>query len=686
MTPRPPKTPSPRLAALAALATLGLGWLAAPPAAAQFRPAEVVGRASGAHDLHVDHFGVLNIAYVQATGDLVLELRGGGLDLRLDIASGLASGAGAPRLASSPSGITLAFAAPGAGGLEEIVLVTRLGPVLGEPLRLSPPGVEARHPALRLGRGGRPIAAWEETRGGGEPEVVVLPPGLPARSLGPGRHPSVEVDRHGRLHAFFVRDGTIHHASDTGREPGSFPEPRPVLGNRVTSPPRTGILDGERLYVAYVEDGALFLADDRTGRFEARRIDDGGVGAPSLRVTPGGLVALAYELRGDIYHVLGNSFFLSDPAPVTRSVETESSPDVDVDTFANVFVSFLRDGELHLTTNAGPPLARFSLDPLRGEAPLEVRFTDTSRGDVSLWRWDFGDGATSTRRHPVHVYARSGEYRVRLSVSGPGGESPLTHEETVRVTGPGNRLWIADTRAFPGQRGLHIPVLATHDGPAQGFQIAATFDPSFIEVVDVRLGDTNVDGFEPELQEYNVTDGPGGSFVTLGVLFDIEPPFDRRVLAPGRAQRIANIVVNVSSSVALGESTEVALKNGLGRPPINNIFIVMASTVLPVLGKPGKVSIEDRLVPPPRFFVRGDSDWNGRVAVSDAIATLNFLFVGHDSPECLDAADMTDNGRLDITDALYTLNFLFRAGSYPPPPYPDAGLDPSPDELGTCSF
>lgn len=52
-----------------------------------------------------------------------------------------------------------------------------------------------------------------------------------------------------------------------------------------------------------------------------------------------------------------------------------------------------------------------------------VAFTDQSVGQVTAWKWDFGDGATSTEQHPQHVYSRGGDFVVTLEVSGPEGTS-----------------------------------------------------------------------------------------------------------------------------------------------------------------------------------------------------------------------------------------------------------------------
>lgn len=50
-----------------------------------------------------------------------------------------------------------------------------------------------------------------------------------------------------------------------------------------------------------------------------------------------------------------------------------------------------------------------------------VAFRDESVGRVESWKWDFGDGTTSTERHPQHVFKEPGNFVVILDVSGPDG-------------------------------------------------------------------------------------------------------------------------------------------------------------------------------------------------------------------------------------------------------------------------
>jgi len=55
------------------------------------------------------------------------------------------------------------------------------------------------------------------------------------------------------------------------------------------------------------------------------------------------------------------------------------------------------------TTTTPAPVADFSADPVSGDVPLTVQFTDLSTGDgISEWAWDFDDDGTidSTEQNP----------------------------------------------------------------------------------------------------------------------------------------------------------------------------------------------------------------------------------------------------------------------------------------------
>jgi tripartite motif-containing protein 71 len=72
------------------------------------------------------------------------------------------------------------------------------------------------------------------------------------------------------------------------------------------------------------------------------------------------------------------------------------------------------------------PNAAFSAKPTSGKVPLTVNFTDKSTNIPTSWKWNFGDGTSSTEQNPVHTYCKAGKYTVKLKVKNPAGSSTKT--------------------------------------------------------------------------------------------------------------------------------------------------------------------------------------------------------------------------------------------------------------------
>jgi PKD repeat protein len=68
-----------------------------------------------------------------------------------------------------------------------------------------------------------------------------------------------------------------------------------------------------------------------------------------------------------------------------------------------------------------------------------VSFKDRSQGEITGWKWDFGDGSTSTEQNPTHQYkakpGKAGIYTVILNVTGPAGTSRMSKVWEVHVRG-----------------------------------------------------------------------------------------------------------------------------------------------------------------------------------------------------------------------------------------------------------
>ncbi len=83
-----------------------------------------------------------------------------------------------------------------------------------------------------------------------------------------------------------------------------------------------------------------------------------------------------------------------------------------------------------------PPVANFDSIP-SGCGPLTVQINNTSLNTATpgtRYFWDFGDGATSTDRNPVHTYTQAGTYRITYTVTGPTASDTKTQLVTAFAT------------------------------------------------------------------------------------------------------------------------------------------------------------------------------------------------------------------------------------------------------------
>lgn len=98
------------------------------------------------------------------------------------------------------------------------------------------------------------------------------------------------------------------------------------------------------------------------------------------------------------------------------SVYTVKFSDIAGTTTANAVISFTsRSGRLVVSTpEEGDLQAKFSVETYMNRA----QFTNLSSENAKTFEWNFGDGATSTERNPMHSYAEAGTYTVRLTARG----------------------------------------------------------------------------------------------------------------------------------------------------------------------------------------------------------------------------------------------------------------------------
>jgi hypothetical protein len=100
----------------------------------------------------------------------------------------------------------------------------------------------------------------------------------------------------------------------------------------------------------------------------------------------------------------------------------------------------------------------------------------------------------------------------------------------------------------------------------------------------------------------------------------------------------------------------------------------------------GRISVFENRSCVDVLFRRSDSNGDGRFNVADAVYTLEYLFLGGETPGCLASADANGDGRLNVGDAVYLLEYLFLSKPPPPAPFVTCGPDPSTAPLGCVRY
>jgi PKD repeat protein len=160
-------------------------------------------------------------------------------------------------------------------------------------------------------------------------------------------------------------------------------------------------------------------------------------------------------------------------------------------------------------TNPGDLVAGFNYE----EDNLTLSFNNMSSNGA--YYWTFGDGATSSIRHPEHTYANSGTYQVCLTVSGSCGSD--NYCETVTVTAEEN-LAILDIGESEGGPGATIQVPVTIQNVQNIISLAGS-----IEVMNEEVG--IITGVTNSLiaPQYNVSNNTFSYFNNSGDYLDVNP-------------------------------------------------------------------------------------------------------------------------------------------------------------------
>ena len=125
--------------------------------------------------------------------------------------------------------------------------------------------------------------------------------------------------------------------------------------------------------------------------------------------------------------------------------------------------------EDYISVDASPVISRFGANPVSGNAPLTVSFSDSSTGDITEWQWSFGDGGSGADTNPVHTYTDPGIYDVGLTVRGPYDENSSVRSGLITVQAS------APDAEFEADPLTGLPVLSVHFTDRSSGQITGWF-------------------------------------------------------------------------------------------------------------------------------------------------------------------------------------------------------------------
>ncbi len=207
---------------------------------------------------------------------------------------------------------------------------------------------------------------------------------------------------------------------------------------------------------------------------------------------------------------------------------------------------------------------------------------------------------------------------------------------------------------------VDIPLKLITTAPVRFFDVGMDYDEDMAELLMI----SPTKAAAPLLKEFN------WEYTETG--FEIHAEFNNEFIDNHIAiLSLFNLTFWVDSAVQAGKTIYIGKRDADIRTEGEEILLYTF----------GSINVTENT---DELFIRGDINGDGRLNNSDAINLLQLLFVKGSVLCCHDAADVNDDGILNIADVSALLAYLFDRSHAPAPPFPEAGLDPTYDELPPC--
>lgn len=288
--------------------------------------------------------------------------------------------------------------------------------------------------------------------------------------------------------------------------------------------------------------------------------------------------------------------------------------------------------------SASPSSIDFTADATVGYAPFAVQFSDTSTNGPTSWHWDFGDGATSSEKDPVHTYTAPGTYAVSLEALNRDGGEKTTKAGFVRVVVRPRVMLVPDPISVVNQWETPVRVmLDTAPLGLSGFEVTLSIGDGALATFTGRVN--NSSGFLPFYPEGEL--GRNAAVTFKGADLD-------NLFGPGQGPVILGDLKIRGERVGITtlDATVDLVTDDDGRSPELEPVSVTVEVI------PGPVMLPGGYIPRDNDFDGRYEDLNGnqRLDFQDVIILFENLGEIGAHPEWTAYFDFSENGRTDFAD------------------------------------
>ncbi len=236
-----------------------------------------------------------------------------------------------------------------------------------------------------------------------------------------------------------------------------------------------------------------------------------------------------------------------------------------------------------------------------------------------------------------------------------------------------------------GQGPVWIPIKVSSEMPFEGMTISISYDPNQLDSLVLDFTEGAPYDYGADLRISQISPNYPGRVYGY-VVMEMLPPITTTAIPFGADLLVGHIIIEPNADLPMGSQIEISFETlppSGDEPPIRNELVWGgAGTIYPTTHP-----LTATVVAASEIFIRGDTNRDGAVDITDGLTLLQYLFLGQGvSVPCLDACDVDDNGAVNLADALRVLYTLFEPSQTAPPahPYPYQGIDRTPNDNLPC--